>query len=863
MTYVGMSAKVEIAFVANPYSSALVWTDVTSRVAKLKTTTGRNYETGKNESSSVSLELRNNDGALNPMNTASPYYPYVLPFRPIRITASTITTTTTAGGGPAYPGALYPGGTSPGATTATAPTTTTTTGPSYPIWYGYVSSWPQSVKDQTSQYEMVNVVGVDAFKAVLGFVPGDPYDVKVRKDYGAYVDPGFSSGKWQLYNFDESAAPFATANGLSLITLAGLTGPSKTSPSPCRTSVVFNGSQGLNSQGGLLMVGEMWANHTTLPSSPGTAQIIASNGFTTNTNTLTAAYLSGIQPNPVVKMTAGISTVTFSTGLVVLANYVNLMPTDNSASFETSVSDWTSENTANVTIAQGTNANVGIKAMRATLTAAAGGIVSLNGRVPVTAGNYYTCSLSVAVSSTTAALNITFRWYNSSGVLISTTGLGGALTAVTAYQGQNTSPTVAPAGAVSVSVVLTPSLSSGTTATFDIDAIMLVGAATAAQLPQTQHIAYVAPSAGATTNMVAQFANTTSTADQYILPAPSTGVWHLYSWAPQYATTAPTAFFIDGVPQATQNTVSALNTSTGFQYLGATGYNGTANPGAGYIGQIAAVWDMTPATGLNIVNATYAAQHYNYGTTAAGAARSHDFAPELTSRRVYDVLASIGFPSAMTSLETGLTTMSASGNVSGVTATALLVAAAEAELGNVFVDRNGAVTFHNRNHRNSSANAATFGGDGNIPYEGNLVIGFDDTYVYNDVQITQANTSPTYVFEAQDMTSQNTYGVRTQQQTLQVAAQSDVQGMAATLLSRYKNPLPRLATLSIELRSKPNYIPNVFGLHIGDLITINHKPPGGTMFTLQCFIDGFSHTVDQGQWLVTLNTTPFYPNSTY
>jgi hypothetical protein len=564
--------------------------------------------------------------------------------------------------------------------------------------------------------------------------------------------------------------------------------------------------------------------------------------------------------------------------MAILANYANLMPSDNSASFETSVADWSSETPANASIVRYANAAIGTYGMRATILSTGGfpTTISQTTRSTVTAGNYYQvglCWASNQPNTTSTTVGIAVRWYNSTGTLISTSASttnsypSGTGATVDGYlTGSLAAPVRAPAGAATASIALALTVSPGASGAyhFDFDAIGFYGASTAAALPSA-HMAYIAPSAGATSGLYSWFGNTGAISDVFAAPLPTTGLWHHVAWAPKAATAAATVFTIDGVVQTSVGTVANTNASYGIATLAYVGPNGSVSTGivgdaAGcfFTGQIAGVWLTSPATGLINVSQVYSAQHYNYGTTSAGSARTHDFPSELTSQRVNDVLTAIAFPPSMLALETGLTTMTASGNVAGTTATALIEAAADAELGNVFVDPSGVVRFHNRSHRNSPTSVATFGGDGNIPYEGNIVIDFDDTYVYNDIQVTQAGASPAYVYEIQDVTSQNTYGVRSLPTSIQVVNQSDVQGMGATLLGRYKDPHPRLATLSFELRSKPTYLATVMALKIGDLITVNHKPLGGTTYTLQVFIDGISHTVDEGQWLITFNTTPLY-----
>lgn len=78
----------EFAFNADPNQNTLppYWTDLSARVQSgWKLVRGRQYELDANETGVWSVELANNDGALDPGNTASPYSPNVLPYRQCRI----------------------------------------------------------------------------------------------------------------------------------------------------------------------------------------------------------------------------------------------------------------------------------------------------------------------------------------------------------------------------------------------------------------------------------------------------------------------------------------------------------------------------------------------------------------------------------------------------------------------------------------------------------------------------------------------------------------------------------------------------------------------------------------------------------
>jgi hypothetical protein len=78
----------EFSFNADPNQATIppLWTDLSSRVQYGWTLErGRQYELDINEAALWKVELANTDGALDPGNTASPYAPNILPYRPCRI----------------------------------------------------------------------------------------------------------------------------------------------------------------------------------------------------------------------------------------------------------------------------------------------------------------------------------------------------------------------------------------------------------------------------------------------------------------------------------------------------------------------------------------------------------------------------------------------------------------------------------------------------------------------------------------------------------------------------------------------------------------------------------------------------------
>ncbi|MBG6140221.1 hypothetical protein [Longispora fulva] len=81
----------EIAWNSDPNNPASVpiWTPVTNRVAeRWGTNRGIQYEQNQAKVGELRLPLRNDDGALDPSNTLSPYAPGVVPYRRVRVRAT-------------------------------------------------------------------------------------------------------------------------------------------------------------------------------------------------------------------------------------------------------------------------------------------------------------------------------------------------------------------------------------------------------------------------------------------------------------------------------------------------------------------------------------------------------------------------------------------------------------------------------------------------------------------------------------------------------------------------------------------------------------------------------------------------------
>jgi hypothetical protein len=82
------TVTVEAAFRTDPDVTNPVWEDISAYAMGLSITSGRQYELDTIQASTLTLKLKNDDRRFDPTYTRSPYYPYVLPMRKIRVSVT-------------------------------------------------------------------------------------------------------------------------------------------------------------------------------------------------------------------------------------------------------------------------------------------------------------------------------------------------------------------------------------------------------------------------------------------------------------------------------------------------------------------------------------------------------------------------------------------------------------------------------------------------------------------------------------------------------------------------------------------------------------------------------------------------------
>ena len=230
-------------------------------------------------------------------------------------------------------------------------------------------------------------------------------------------------------------------------------------------------------------------------------------------------------------------------------------------------------------------------------------------------------------------------------------------------------------------------------------------------------------------------------------------------------------------------------------------------------------------------------------------------AGESTNARYARILRYAGYTGPST-LQTGLTTSMGPAAIEGQDAVSALQAVTDTENGEHFVDRSGFVQFKARSARyNALTPVYTFGENTNEwPYE-DISTDFDSTHLSNQVTVTQESTGQN--FYAQDSTSITNYFPRTMARTINASDPNECQDAADYLLSRYKQPATRVATLKLHPSAYPAMWPICLSLELGMRVRVMRRPPGVPVTQIECFIENISWEFgDDGEAFQTLQCSP-------
>ena len=234
---------------------------------------------------------------------------------------------------------------------------------------------------------------------------------------------------------------------------------------------------------------------------------------------------------------------------------------------------------------------------------------------------------------------------------------------------------------------------------------------------------------------------------------------------------------------------------------------------------------------------------------------------ELSGTRIGNILDEIGWPSGASwrDIDAGAF------NVIAITwdcqsGLQALRVTTDSEEGRLFMTGAGVVRFNDSNWRGAAAVQETFDDDGgasDVRYR-DIQVGFDDAQIWNKVNVGRRNS--TLVATADDATSQTAYGVRVLKINDSLLTDStDATTVAQSYRDRFKDPKQYVSSLVVQpTRNQSVDWPAALGLELDEKVTVRRNAPGGgTVISLNQFIEGISHSVRVDKtWTTTYTMSP-------
>jgi hypothetical protein len=230
-------------------------------------------------------------------------------------------------------------------------------------------------------------------------------------------------------------------------------------------------------------------------------------------------------------------------------------------------------------------------------------------------------------------------------------------------------------------------------------------------------------------------------------------------------------------------------------------------------------------------------------------------AGETTGTRIGKILDTIGWPTALRDIDTGLTTVQAD-PATQRTALAALQTVATTEYGAVYMDTNGRCTFQDRNLTVSSVagTPVVFKDDGTAIGYFDVKWVFDDTQVYNLATVTRTGGS---VQTAQDAASIAKYFTHSYNQSgLLMQTDATALDYAQAFVASRKDTSSRVDELTLDLQ-QDNYTAGTvaaLSLDFFSPISVTTTQPNNTTLSKTVQVFNVSHSITPNSWKTRFGT---------
>ncbi|BEP14818.1 hypothetical protein acdb102_31290 [Acidothermaceae bacterium B102] len=255
----------------------------------------------------------------------------------------------------------------------------------------------------------------------------------------------------------------------------------------------------------------------------------------------------------------------------------------------------------------------------------------------------------------------------------------------------------------------------------------------------------------------------------------------------------------------------------------------------------------------NTLTATDVAQHYAAGVNGTTG--------EAEATRMGRVLDAVGWTGSSRVLDTSVS-MGLSPAVwqDGDNALNLVQGFATDAGGYVFINGNGQLVYHNRQHRSDPVSAVTYQETGGMGVEGDIAFHSDDSLIKNDVSVL---TPAAGTARVRDTTSQAYYGLASDSLTLNIISSNEALDAANTLLANYKDAKVRCDQISLEPTTSDLLWASVLRLEIGNCVTVAGLPANAPSNSIGFVVESVAHSVKTNgqtpEWTTVFQLSPVPP----
>jgi hypothetical protein len=198
---------------------------------------------------------------------------------------------------------------------------------------------------------------------------------------------------------------------------------------------------------------------------------------------------------------------------------------------------------------------------------------------------------------------------------------------------------------------------------------------------------------------------------------------------------------------------------------------------------------------------------------------------QLSGARIDAVLSDAGvkWPATERNIDAGGQTLQADVIAAGTNVMQYITVVEQSEPGIFFIDKTGKATYRDRNRLYPSSSAVVLSDDGTgIPY-GDIKVNYGSELLFNQAEVTRLNGGAAV---ADDLTSQQTYGVRTYVASdLLMNTDTDLGQLAVFLVNQYANPEYRFESVTVLMSKLSESQQNsILGLEIGSICQIKFQP---------------------------------------